>query len=104
MDKFMLFVTIKENFYVTGLLCLLALLGTYKIRGLVFIGPAACEKNKARDIAYRFVFAGLTVRQSSEHATLIPCVLTFIRGAVFVGSVIQKNERIMKLVRVFVCL
>ena len=30
----MLFVSAKENFYLPGLICLVALLGTYKYRGL----------------------------------------------------------------------
>ena len=34
MDKFMLFVSTKENFYLPGLICLVALLGIYKYRGL----------------------------------------------------------------------
>ena len=33
----MLFVTIKENFYAPALFCLVAILGTYKKNGLVFI-------------------------------------------------------------------
>ena len=34
MDEFMLFVSTKENFYLPGLICLVALLGIYKYRGL----------------------------------------------------------------------
>ena len=34
MDKFMLFVSVKENFYLAGLICIAALIGTQKYRGL----------------------------------------------------------------------
>ena len=34
MDKFMLFVSIKENFYLPSLICIVALLGIHKYRGL----------------------------------------------------------------------
>jgi len=34
MDEFMLLVSTKENFYLPGLICLVALLGIYKYRGL----------------------------------------------------------------------
>ena len=34
MDQFMLFVSVKENFYLAGLICTAALIGTQKYRGL----------------------------------------------------------------------
>jgi len=34
MDKFMLFVSVKENFYLPSLICVVALLGIHKYRGL----------------------------------------------------------------------
>ena len=34
MDKFMLFVSVKENFYLPSLICIVALLGIHKYRGL----------------------------------------------------------------------
>ena len=34
MDKFMLFVSVKENFYLPSLICIVALLGFHKYRGL----------------------------------------------------------------------
>ena len=40
MDKFMLFITIKENFYGVGIACVIALLGVYKNRGLAFLVAA----------------------------------------------------------------
>ena len=40
MDKFMLFVTIKENFYGAGIVCAIALLGVYKHRGFAFLVAA----------------------------------------------------------------
>ena len=55
----MLFITIKENFYVTGLLCLLALLGTYKNRGLVFIIAAGIAIGLTDAIGHNILKEGI---------------------------------------------
>ena len=55
----MLFVTIKENFYIPGLLCLLALVGTYKNRGLVFIIAAVTAIGLTDAIGHNILKEGI---------------------------------------------
>ena len=59
MDKFMLFVTVKENFYLPGLICFLALLGTYKKRGLAFLIAAAIAIGLADAIGHNILKEGI---------------------------------------------
>ncbi len=59
MDKFMLFVTIKENFYVPGLICLVALLGTYKHRGLAFLIAAGIAIGLTDAIGHNILKEGI---------------------------------------------
>ena len=55
----MLFVTIKENFYIPGLLCLVALLGTYKNRGLVFLVAAGIAIGLTDAIGHNILKEGI---------------------------------------------
>ena len=59
MDKFMLFVSIKENFYVPGLLCAITLLGTYKNRGLVFLVAAGIAIGLTDAIGHNILKEGI---------------------------------------------
>ena len=55
----MLFVTVKENFYIPGLICFAALLGTYKRRGLAFFIAAAISIGLADAIGHNILKEGI---------------------------------------------
>jgi len=59
MDKFMLFVTIKENFYGAGIVCLIALLAVYKHRGLAFLIAAGVAIGLADAIGHHILKEGI---------------------------------------------
>ena len=59
MDKFMLFVTIKENFYGAGIVCVIALLGVYKYRGLAFLVAAGIAIGLADAIGHNIFKEGI---------------------------------------------
>jgi undecaprenyl-diphosphatase len=59
MDKFMLFVTIKENFYGVGIACVIALLGVYKNRGLAFLVAAGVAIGLADAIGHNILKEGI---------------------------------------------
>jgi len=59
MDKFMLFVTIKENFYIPGLLFITAFLGTYKNRGLIFLIAAGISIGLTDAIGHNILKEGI---------------------------------------------
>jgi len=59
MDKFMLFVTVKENFFIPGMICLVSLLWTYKQRGMAFFIAAAIAIGLADTIGHHILKEGI---------------------------------------------
>ena len=55
----MLFVTIKENFYGPGIICVMALLGVYKSRGLAFLLAAGVAIGLADAIGHNILKEGI---------------------------------------------
>ena len=55
MDRFMLFITVKENFFIPGMTCLVALLWTYKQRGIAFFIAAVIAIGLADSIGHHLL-------------------------------------------------